>query len=208
MYYSHYSDEINTSDFQGKKRPLLGKTKTAWKCTGNAKKKWTVAIIESRSYNFGEGQEREEWNIIGSSHRKSNPRSLSWHWIFTLAVFYLPWGFWWPNAPWPSNQRNSGETISFFFWEGRNIASLLGWGCLPPERSFISVHMREDEGVGHPVTWSPLTPENSKSQSSLPHFLKMRVSTPMRCGAVKSQILIFSCPCLKKLFLISYKENI
>lgn len=40
LYYSNYSDEINTSlNFQGRERHPLGKTETAWKSTGKAKKK-------------------------------------------------------------------------------------------------------------------------------------------------------------------------
>lgn len=173
--------------FQGRKRHLLGKTEVAWKSTGKAKKKWTVAIIESRSYNFGESGEREAWNIIGSSQRKSKPRSLRWHWVFTLAIFYLPWGLCWPDAPWPSSQHSRGKTICVPTEKEAIIARLLGRERPPPEGSapFPCIR-RRDEAMG--PLWRDFSLESASLQSWLPCSLKVRVSIPMRSGAIKTKL--------------------
>ena len=153
LCYCDCSHEVNMStNFQGRKRLPLGNTEVAWKSTGKAKKKWTVAIIDSRSYNFGESREREEWNVIGSSRRKSNPCSLSWHWIFALSIFHLPWGLWWPNAPWPSNQQTVEKQFVFLL-RRRHNSYATGLTVSTTRKRFHSISVHRKVGVG---TWLSL----------------------------------------------------
>lgn len=183
--------------FQGREKHPLGKTETAWKSTGKAKNKWTVAIIESRSYNFGRAGHVEEWSTVGNCYRKSNCCPLSWHCIFALAIFYLAWGASVTSCPSYIQPTSSSEILSVSIEKEPVIARLQGWAWPPAERSFAPFlctwrgwgnrpsHLRHDY---------PSSLGAQASRSSLFYSLKKRASIPMRNGTIQKPGLNFSCP--------------
>lgn len=96
----------------------------------------------------------EEWNVVGNSQRKSNHCSHSWHYIVALAIFYLPGGLQWPNAPWLSNQ----ETVVKQYLKGRNKSETTGMRVFTTRKRFPSnsVHMKGARGWATLcMTWIP-----------------------------------------------------